>query len=77
MGQEIKLAYVEELNKHQIIFSEKEDGLLWIHFKSGGYSVKDGYRFLFSSSMGESWPLRLFWHVACLPKASAFAWLVV
>lgn len=52
VGKDIKSTYIEELNKYQIFFSEKEDELLWIHSKLGGYLVKDGYRFLSSSSMG-------------------------
>lgn len=77
VGQEIKSSYVEELNKRQIFFSKGDDELIWIHSKSGGYTVKDGYKFLSTSYRGELWPFRIFWHIACLPKACAFAWLSV
>ncbi|XP_057814319.1 uncharacterized protein LOC131028107 [Cryptomeria japonica] len=77
VDQDLKYAFVEELKKHPFLFFEAEDELIWVHSKSGEYSVKNGYNYLFVGCRGEDLPYRLFWHVGCLPKAGAFAWLAV
>ncbi|XP_059066180.1 uncharacterized protein LOC131857532 [Cryptomeria japonica] len=77
MDQDIKSAFVDELKKHPLLFSEKDDELIWTYSKSGEYSVKEGYNDLSSDVKREDLPYKLFWHATCLPKVGAFAWLAV
>ncbi|XP_059076664.1 uncharacterized protein LOC131875943 [Cryptomeria japonica] len=77
MDPDIKTAFVDELKKCPLLFSKKDDELIWTNSKSGEYSVKEGYNFLSLDVKRDDLPFKLFWHAACLPKAGAFAWLVV
>ncbi|XP_057856996.2 uncharacterized protein LOC131066288 [Cryptomeria japonica] len=77
MDQDIKSAFVNELKKRPLLFFEDEDELIWTYSKSGEYSVKEGYNYLSTGCSGEDLPFKLFWHVVCLPKVGAFAWLAV
>lgn len=77
VDQDIKSAFVDELRKCPLIFSEKDDEIIWTYSKSGEYSVKEGYNYLSSDVTREDLPYKLFWHAACLPKVGAFAWLAV
>ncbi|XP_057866415.2 uncharacterized protein LOC131073918 [Cryptomeria japonica] len=77
VSQDIKSAFEDELKKHPLLFSGKDDELIWSFSKSGEYSVKEGYNFLSLDVKREVFPFKLFWHAACLPKARAFAWLAI
>lgn len=68
---------MNELRKRPLLFSEKEDELIWTYSKSGEYSVKEGYNFLSLDVKSDALPFKLFWYATCLPKARAFSWLVV
>lgn len=73
----LKEDFYSILKGRLIILFEKDDELVWTKSSSRKYSVKDGYNSLMSTKDLSSWPYKLFWHLACLPKAGAFAWLVV
>lgn len=73
----LKAEFSSTLKDRIIILSKKDDELIWTKNSSKKYSVKDGYNSLMSVTILSSWPYKLFWHLACLPKVKAFAWLVV
>ncbi|XP_057860497.1 uncharacterized protein LOC131069160 [Cryptomeria japonica] len=77
IDNDLILAFVEELHKRPLVFHNKEDSLVWVKNVAGSYSIKDGYNSLVQPSLPSCWPIKLFWHFACLPKAGAFAWLAV
>ncbi|XP_059068658.1 uncharacterized protein LOC131859127 [Cryptomeria japonica] len=77
VGQDIKSAFEDELKKRPLLFSGKDDELIWTFSKSREYSVKEGYNFLSLDVKREVLPFKLFWHAVRLPKVGAFAWLAI
>ncbi|XP_057839760.2 uncharacterized protein LOC131049710 [Cryptomeria japonica] len=77
LDQDITSAFVDELKKHPLLFSKKDDELIWTYSKLGEYSVKEGYNFLSLNVKRDDLPFKLFWHAACLPKVGAFSWLAI
>lgn len=73
----IKEAYKKEMDKRCIIFSPKDDVLIWTNSKSREYSVKEGYNSLLASLNKLDFPHILFWDEACLPKAGVFSWVAI
>lgn len=57
----------------KIIFTQKEDKIIWCGAKSGNYSVQIGYQILDRVEGDENWPAKLCWGRDCLPKAGFFA----
>ncbi|XP_059068327.1 uncharacterized protein LOC131858877 [Cryptomeria japonica] len=77
ISSSLKEDFYSTLRNRIIILSELDDELIWTKNSTGKYSVKDGYNSLIMGKDLSSWPYKLFWHPACLPKAGAFTWLVV
>ncbi|XP_059068564.1 uncharacterized protein LOC131859059 [Cryptomeria japonica] len=73
----LKADFYSTLRNRIIILSELDDELIWTKNSTGKYSVKDGYNSLMTVKDLSSWPYKLFWHPACLPKAGAFTWLAM
>lgn len=73
VDQDLKMDFAKVMGERVIILSNSEDELVWTKNISGKYAVKDGYNSLMTAKDLSSWPCKLFWHLACLPKASAFA----
>ncbi|XP_059076445.1 uncharacterized protein LOC131875787 [Cryptomeria japonica] len=73
----LKVEFDKVLGERFVTLSDSEDELIWFGNDSGKYSVKDGYNSLIPAKTCSYWPYKLFWHLACLPKAEAFAWLSV
>lgn len=63
------------LVERDISLTKEEDIIIWCCYKSGEYTVKQGYNLLENEESREKCVLGICWHQACLPKAGAFTWL--
>ena len=72
-------AYEKIVSERCIKQSKRFDDLIWVGSKDGKYSVKLCYKALIHSQCWKlvEMPLKLFWDVACLPKAGFFLWLAL
>lgn len=77
VDKSMKLDFEKILGDRIVFLSDSEGELIWTKNISSKYIVKDGYNFLMVAKDLSSWPYKLFWHSACLPKAGAFAWLAL
>lgn len=68
---------MDVLEQRKIFLSGTKDRVIWCGAQDGNYLVKLGYQYLEGGEESQSRIWDLFWSKECLPKAGAFAWLVV
>lgn len=65
------------MQEYTPMLSNKEDTIRWCGSKSRQFLVKIGYNILDKLEERKEWLVKLLWSSTILPKAGAFAWLVL